>query len=356
MSTKFHPLTIKEVRRETPDTVSLAFDVPEHLKETFRFKQGQYLTFREIINNEDVRRSYSICAGVDDNELRVAIKKVPEGLFSTYANEVLQAGDALEVMPPQGRFYRELDAANEKIYVAFAAGSGITPMLSILKSTMTREPKSQFILFYGNRSFEYIIFREELEELKNLHPTRFSLHHILSRETPSSPIFQGRINGEKCTQYANAFFNPKYVEAFFICGPEEMIFSVKDSLEALGVDKKRILFELFTTPGAKKRIVKKVEESAGFQAEISILQDDMRYDFMVPSDGSTILDAATRAGADLPYACKGGVCSTCRAKVVEGEVEMDVCYGLEEDELAAGYVLTCQAHPKTDKVVVSFDH
>lgn len=355
MATKFYPLTIKEVRRETPDTVSLSFIVPTEAKQYFSFIQGQYLTFRTTLNDEEIRRSYSICSAVGE-ELRVAVKKVYEGRFSTYANEVLKAGDILEAMPPQGRFYRELKPSAKKIYVAFAAGSGITPMLSIIKTTLATEPQSHFILFYGNRSFEYIIFRETLEQLKNLNPTRFSLHHILSRETPASPIFQGRIDGEKCKVYGNAFFEPKEVDTFFICGPEEMIFSVKDALETMGVDKKNILFELFTTPGTKRKASRRVEESTGFQAQISILQDGMRYDFMVPSDGSTILDAATRAGADLPYACKGGVCSTCRAKVVEGAVEMEVCYGLEADEVAAGYVLTCQAHPKTEKVVVSFDH
>lgn len=354
MSVQFHSLKVREVRRETPDTVSVAFDVPASQCPSFLFKQGQYLTLKTMIGGEEVRRSYSICTGVHDQDLRVAVKKVDGGLFSTWANEHLKAGDTLEVMPPQGNFFTELDPANEKLYVAFAAGSGITPVMSILRSTLETEPRSRFVLFYGNRSFDYIIFREQLEELKNRYPERLSVHHVLSRESLGSDLFQGRITGDKCERYGKVFFTPAEVDAFFLCGPEEMVFEVKDTLLRLGANPKSVHFELFnTTSGKAKPAATSVKEA--FEASITVIQDGAEFDFKLPSDGSTLLDAAMRAGADLPFSCKGGVCSTCKAKILEGKVEMNVNYGLEPDEVEAGYVLTCQAHPVSKRVVVSFD-
>jgi ring-1,2-phenylacetyl-CoA epoxidase subunit PaaE len=359
MATHFHNLRVREVRRESPDTVSVSFDVPEDLKETFRFTQGQYLTLRTDIDGEDVRRSYSICTGVHENDLRVAIKKVIGGVFSTYANEVLKAGDELQVMPPEGRFYTELDPNNRNQYVAFAAGSGITPVMSILKTVLVDEPNSQFMLFYGNRGFDHVIFREQLEELKSLYPNRLVVHHVFSREMLGTDMFYGRLSGAKCASYGKLLFDPKEVAAFFLCGPEEMIFEVKDTLEGLDVDPKKIHFELFTTPGQARRKVDPAAvgvEEEGFDAAVTVHQDGMQFDFKMNSQGSSILDAAMRNGADLPFSCKGGVCSTCKAKVLEGEVSMDVNYGLEPDEVAAGFILTCQAHPKSEKLVVSFEH
>ncbi|MFN0013126.1 MAG: 1,2-phenylacetyl-CoA epoxidase subunit PaaE [Saprospiraceae bacterium] len=357
-STKFYPLRVRELRRETADTVSVAFEVPDSLGDLFRFTQGQYLTLRTVIDGVDQRRSYSICSAPHEQDLRVAIKKVPEGIFSTYANERLRVDDELRVMPPQGRFFSELSPHNENLYVAFAAGSGITPVLSILKTVLHEEPGSRFLLFYGNRSFDHIIFREQLEELKNRHPERLAVHHILSRESLGADLFQGRLNGDKCRAYARLLFQPEEVGAFFLCGPEEMVFDIKNVLDQLGVPVGNIHYELFTTPGAAKKV--SVSESVrsvdAFDAAITVHQDGMQFDFQLQSDGSTLLDAAMRAGADLPFSCKGGVCSTCKAKVLEGEVVMELCYGLEPDEIAAGYVLTCQSHPKSRKVVVSFDH
>lgn len=354
--TKFYPLTVRDIHRETPDTVSVAFEVPEHLRDTFRFVQGQHLTLRTTIGGEEVRRAYSICTGTGDDDLRVAIKKVEGGLFGTFANERLQVGDTLESMAPMGHFYTELNPEHRNLYVAFAAGSGITPVMSILKTTLTVEPHSRFILFYGNRSFDHIIFREQLEELKNRFPDRLAVHHVLSRESLGSDLFQGRLDSEKCRAYARLLFRAADVDACFLCGPEEMIFSVKEALENLGADPKKIHFELFTTSTAtKKEAAAKVARQDAFDASITVIQDGAQFDFVLPSDGSTLLDAAMRAGADLPFSCKGGVCSTCRAKILEGEVEMEVNYGLEPDEVAAGYVLTCQSHPKTKRVVVSFD-
>jgi ring-1,2-phenylacetyl-CoA epoxidase subunit PaaE len=354
-NTHFYPLTVHEVRRETVDTVSVAFNVPSEWAEIFAFTQGQYLTLRITINSEDVRRSYSICSAPHENELRVAIKKVEGGVFSTWANTVLKAGDTLEVMPPQGRFFTPLDPGRKGWYAAFASGSGITPIISILKTVLAQEPYSRFTLFYGNRGFDYIIFREELEALKNLYPERLAIHHVLSRESLGSDLFHGRLDGRKCTSFARFFFQPAALDAVFLCGPEEMIFSIKDSLTELGTDPKRIHFELFTTVGSKKKAATPQAETPSFEAEITVIQDGVQFDFLLPSMGSTLLDAAMRAGADLPFSCKGGVCSTCKAKILEGAVNMEINYGLEPDEVASGYVLTCQSHPVSKKVVVTFD-
>lgn len=355
-TTKFYHLRVRDLRRETADTVSVAFEVPEELHDLFHFTQGQYLTLRTVIDGSDQRRSYSICSAPHENDLRVAIKKVPGGVFSTFANERLQVGDELRVMPPQGRFFTELKPENRNLYVAFAAGSGITPILSILKSVLHTEPNSRFLLFYGNRGFDHIIFREQLEELKNRYPDRLAVYHVLSRESLGADLFHGRLDGEKCRAYSRILFRPEEVDACFLCGPEEMIFEVKNVLEEAGMPAGKIHYELFTTPGMTKKAATAGERSADtFDASITVLQDGMQFDFQLQSDGSTLLDAAMRAGADLPFSCKGGVCSTCKAKVLEGEVNMELCYGLEPDEIAAGYVLTCQAHPKSKRVVVSFD-
>ena len=357
-ATKFYPLRVRDLRRETNDTVSVAFEVPEELRPLFQFTQGQYLTLRTVIGDSDQRRSYSICSAPHEGELRVAVKKVDGGLFSTFVNRQLQPGDTLRVMPPQGRFFTPLDPAHRHLYVAFAAGSGITPVISILKSVLHEEPHSRFILFFGNRGFDHIIFREQLDELKNRYPDRLAVHHVLSRESIGSDWFKGRLDGDKCRAYSRILFDAQEVDAFFLCGPEDMIFDVKNALEGLGVAAGKIHYELFTTPGmrqATNRADMPPTESKAFDAAVTVIQDGMQFDFTLLSDGSTLLDAAMRAGADLPFSCKGGVCSTCKARVLEGEVAMEVCYGLEPDEIAAGYVLTCQSHPKSATLVVSFD-
>lgn len=355
-TTKFYTLRVRELLRETPDTVSISFDVPEGLRELFRFRQGQYLTLRTVIDGVDLRRSYSICSAPHEQDLRVAVKKVPGGAFSTFAGERLQPGDELLVMPPQGRFSTELSPENDNLYVAFAAGSGITPVISILKSVLHQEPRSRFILFFGNRSFDQIIFREQLELLKNRYPDRLSVHHVLSRESIGADLFYGRLDGAKCRAYGRFLFRPDEAAAFFLCGPEEMIFDLRDTLNSLGVAPAKIHVELFTTANSpKNRTAETRTGSDTFDASVTVIQDGMQFDFLLPSDGSTLLDAAMRAGADLPFSCKGGVCSTCKAKVLEGDIAMEVCYGLEPDEIEAGYVLTCQSHPKSSKVVVSYD-
>lgn len=356
MSIHFSPLSIKEIRKETADCVSVVFDIPETLKTGFAFKQGQSLTIRATINNEEVRRTYSICSSPLENECRIAVKKVDGGLFSTFANERLKKGDTLDVMQPVGKFYTELDPAQSKQYLAFAAGSGITPVLSLIKTTLATEPLSSFSLVYGNRSRGSIIFFEELEGLKNKYMERFTLLHVLSREKTDSPVSFGRINADKLTDLSK-WVDYFRIDEFFICGPEEMIFTVKDYLTGTGIDKKRIHFELFTSPGQKKSVTHSQQVmDNGPKSQVSIQLDGRSFDFELSlNSDTTILDAALKKGADLPYACKGGMCCTCKAKLLEGEVMMDVHWGLEEEEIEQGYILTCQSHPKTEKIVVDFD-
>ncbi len=355
MAVHFHTLQVKEVRRETPDCVSIAFDIPEEILQQFAFEAGQNITIKKVIDGEEVRRSYSICSAPFENELRVAVKKVEGGKFSGFANDFLKPGDTLDILPPTGKFNTKLDAKNSKQYLAFAAGSGITPVISIIKTTLQTEPASSFTLVFGNRGRHSIIFFEELEALKNKYLQRFNFINILSREKTEAPVNSGRINTEKLTQL-DKLIDYKNTDELFICGPEEMIFSVKNFLENAGIDKKKIHFELFTTPGQKNIVARKATtESAGPSSKITVILDGRSFDFTLGFDSDSILDAALQQGADLPFACKGGVCCTCKAKLLEGEVEMDVNWGLEHEELEQGFILTCQSHPKTEKVIVDFD-
>jgi len=356
MAVHFHTLKVKEVRSETPDCVSVLFDIPDLYKEDFRFEHGQNITIKKEIDGEEVRRSYSICSAPFENELRIAVKKVEAGRFSDFANTTLQAGDELEVLPPTGKFNTALNITNKKQYLAFAAGSGITPVISIIKTTLQAEAASSFTLVFGNRGRHSIIFFEELEGLKNKYLNRFNFINILSRQKTDAPINFGRINNEKLKEL-NKLIDYKNTDEFFICGPEEMIFSVKDFLEGLDIDKKKIHFELFTTPGQKKTVSHKPERTGntGPTSNITVKLDGRSFDFSLGFDSENILDAALKQGADLPFACKGGVCCTCKAKLLEGEVEMEVNWGLEQEEVEQGYILTCQSHPKTEKVVVDFD-
>lgn len=346
------------MRRETGDCVSVSFSVPEELKDLFEYKQGQYITLRTTINGAEVRRSYSVCSSPLDNELRVAVKKVEQGIFSTHANEQLKKGDAIDVMPPMGKFFTELDPSQKKHYTGFVAGSGITPLLSIIKTTLRTEPLSSFTLVYGNRNRHSIIFKEELEALKNLYMDRFRVIYILSREKTDAAINFGRIDADKCNELCNKNLDINKTDAFFLCGPENMIFSVKGQLEKMGVDQKKIHFELFTSASGNKKASTVKQESARdeVKSKVTIKLDGVSFDFDLGFESDAILDAALKHGADLPYACKGGVCCTCRAKLIEGEVDMDVNYGLEQEEIEQGFILTCQAHPRTERVVVDFDN
>ncbi len=358
MSIHFHPLAVKEIRKETNDCVSVLFDIPDGLKKNFAFQQGQSLTMRARINREEVRRTYSLCSSPLEHEWRVAIKKVEGGLFSTYANDVLKKGDVLDVMEPVGRFYSELNPVHRKNYLAFAAGSGITPVISIIKTTLRTEPGSTFTLVYGNRNRASIIFFEELEGLKNMYLERFNFINILSRERTESSVHFGRINTEKLYELAK-LVDYDITDEFFICGPEEMIFCVKDFLQQKGIAEKKIHFELFTSaasPARSKTENKKPKDESGPQSKITVRVDGRSFDFDLSLNSeTTLLDAALKQGADLPYACKGGMCCTCKARLLEGEVEMDVHWGLEHEEIEKGFILTCQSHPKTEKVSVDFD-
>lgn len=356
MALHFHTLRVKDIRQETADCVSVSFVVPEQLKKEFEFTHGQSLTLRKYFHNEEIRRSYSICSSPLDNELRVAIKKAYNGIFSTFANTELKPGDEIEVMPPSGNFFTRLDPGNARNYVAFAAGSGITPVISIIKTTLALEPKSTFTLVYGNRTHASIIFKEELGALKDKYLNRFSLYHVLSRERMEADINYGRINEEKCIQLLKVInFSDK--DEFFICGPEEMIFSVKHFLEGIGVNNRNIHYELFNTPVKQRTALYKPAEvkENDDSSHVTVKLDGRSFDFILDYNSNNILDAALLQGADLPFACKGGVCTTCKARLIEGEIEMEVNYGLEPDEVAAGYILTCQSHPRTKKVTVDFD-
>ncbi|TAL48382.1 MAG: phenylacetate-CoA oxygenase/reductase subunit PaaK [Chitinophagaceae bacterium] len=357
MSIHFHPLRIKEVKKETPECVSVLFEIPEELKNTFQFSQGQSLTMRTFLNNEEVRRTYSICSSPLDDEWRVAIKKQEAGTFSTFANEKLKPGDILEVMEPVGKFYTELDPQQKKNYVAFAAGSGITPVISLIKTTLRTEPFSAFTLVYGNRNKNSIIFKEDLEGLKDKFIDRLCIIHILSRERTETPVNSGKIGLNKLNELSR-LIRYETIDEFFICGPEEMIFSVKEFLEQKNINEKKIHFELFTSAGSRKpafKTTKPVEDSS-LKSKITIKMDGRSIDFDLALDSDVpILDAALKQGADLPFACKGGMCCTCKARLLEGEVEMDVHWGLEHEEIEKGYILTCQSHPKTEKVVIDFD-
>ncbi|WP_026354149.1 1,2-phenylacetyl-CoA epoxidase subunit PaaE [Massilia niastensis] len=353
---KFYPLTVAKVKHETRDAIAVTFEVPPDLKDTFAYRQGQHLTLRAMIEGEDVRRSYSICSAVQDDLLRVAIKRTPGGMFSSWANESLQPGATLDVMPPMGHFNVPLDAASERHYLAFAAGSGITPILSIIKTTLQAEPKSRFTLVYGNRASSTVIFRDELTDLKDQYMDRLRLVYVMSREQQDIELFNGRITEEKCGQFLQRWIDIRDIDVAFICGPEDMMHGVSRSLQAAGLAKEKIRIELFAASIPKhEHKPRQIEAGARHQTEVTVIMDGNAASFTMDKDKESLLDAGLRAGIDMRYSCKGGVCSTCRCKVLEGEVEMDVNYALEDYEVARGFVLSCQSFPVTDKVIVDFD-
>ncbi|NQW43313.1 MAG: phenylacetate-CoA oxygenase/reductase subunit PaaK [Bacteroidetes bacterium] len=360
-SPKFHTLTLKDVRKETSDCISVAFNIPANLSSDYAYLQGQYITMHKQIDGEEVRRSYSVCSSPLDGELRVAIKQVDNGKFSTYANKNFKIGDEIKVMTPMGNFYTDLNAQNKKHYVAFAAGSGITPILSIIKTTLVTEPNSTFTLVYGNKNTGSIMFLEEIEAIKNRHIEHFQVFHILSRESVDVPILNGRINDDKCRELLNKkLLATGSIDEIFICGPEDMIMSVKNTAIAAGIDSKHIHFELFTSPTQAaaqqpKADVGSASNNGQATSKVQVKIDGITYKIDLAYGGDSILDAALKAGADLPFACKGGVCCTCRAKVTSGTVDMDMNFALEDDEVEKGYVLTCQSHPTSVEVFVDFD-
>ena len=352
---KFHRLVINDLRRETADAVSLTFAIPKELSEDYAFAPGQYLTLRTTMDGEEVRRSYSICSSPDDHELRIAVKKVDGGAFSTWALEDLRFGDELDVMTPTGRFGVAHAPDQARIHVGFAAGSGITPIISIIRGILVREPNSRFFLFYGNRTANGVLFREALEELKDRFMGRFSLFHVLSQEEQDLPILYGRLDREKVEVLLRAMVPAAAVDHVFVCGPTAMSEEIEQTCVALGIPADRLHVERFVSGlGGKPRPKPVIAPEAPPKAVATLIVDGKRKDVPV-AEGEAILDAALRAGMDLPYACKGGMCSTCRAKVVEGSAEMELNYSLEKWELDAGFVLTCQAHPTTGRIVVDYD-
>ena len=354
---KFHPLTVARVKHETRDAIAVTFDVPPHLKQAFRYRQGQHLTLRATIGGEDVRRSYSICSAVQDDTLRVAIKRVPGGLFSTWANETLKAGVTLDVMPPEGRFNLPIEPDSRRHYLAFAAGSGITPILSIVKTTLLTEPHSRFTLFYGNRASSSVIFKNELMELKDTYLERLNIVYVMSREQQDIDLFNGRITKEKTQQFLQHWIDIADYDTAFICGPEDMMHGVSEALQEAGMPKPDIKVELFAASIPKHQHKPRALDAQAAQhlTEVTVIQDGNAATFTMEKDKESILDAGLRAGLEMRYSCKGGVCSTCRCKVVDGKVDMDVNYALEDYEIARGFVLSCQSFPATDKVVIDFD-
>ena len=356
---RFHPLVIKSITRETPDCVSLALEVPPELRETFRYQPGQYLTLRREHQGEELRRSYSLCSSPLDDEWRVAIKQVPAGRFSTLAVAGgLRPGDVLEVMPPQGRFTASLHPAQARRYALFAAGSGITPLLSIAKTILLTEPASHVYLVYGNRGRNSILFKEIIEGLKNKFLRRLSVYHVLSREQGESELLFGRIDQAKTTQLLQQVLPAAQLDECFICGPETMILGVQAALTAAGVAPERIHYELFATAARPAAAPAGPAQPAGTddqRSQVSLRLDGRAYQLAMSYYGDTVLDAALAAGIDAPYSCKNGMCSTCRARVSHGTAAMDVNYSLSEREVAQGYVLTCQARPTAAAVTVDFD-
>lgn len=354
MSTpKFHTLKIADVRQEIEDAVSIAFEVPEHLSAEYQFKPGQYLTMRTQINGEEVRRSYSICSSPDENELRVAIKRVKGGLFSNFANESLHIGQSIDVMTPMGNFTTEISQNQAKTYVFFAGGSGITPILSLIKTVLVHEPESFVTLIYGNRKINSIIFKEQIDYLKNVYLTRFNVIHILSEEYLGNDMQYGLMDKAKTDQLNEFFLKQEKIDEAFICGPQPMILAIQEKLLSFGMPEKSVHVELFTSQTPAKTQAPSNEPK--IEANVRIILDGIEMDLNIDSDGESVLDAAYKSGMDVPFACKGGVCCTCKAKVLSGSVKMDVNYALEPDEVENGYILTCQAHPTSEKVVISFD-
>lgn len=356
--TRFHPLRVAEVRRESPDAVSIAFAVPPEASAEFAFTAGQYLTLRTTLGGEELRRTYSICSGAGDGELRVAVKRLDDGVFSRFANESLKAGDVMDVMPPMGRFgLGDRAAAAGRTYVGFAAGSGITPILSIIKTVLKREPESRIVLFYGNRSSASIIFKDALEDLKDRFVERLAVHHVLSREAQEIPLLSGRITGDKVEALLRTVGAVEAVDDVFLCGPLGMIEEVKAALACLGVPEVRIHVEVFTPSGTPARAsgpAPKAGVEAAPGATLTVRIDGLTHEVAMRAD-ETVLEAAVRHGLDLPYSCRGGMCCTCRAKVTDGAGRMDQNFSLERWEQDAGFTLTCQCRPTTPRMAVDYD-
>lgn len=351
----FHPLRVATVTSETRDAVVVSFALSGEQRAQFEFVQGQHLTLRGVIDGEEVRRSYSICSAPHESQLRIAIKRVQDGLFSTWANRELRPGHVIECMVPSGNFQVALEPEGRRHHVAFVAGSGITPVLSILKTTLRVEPYSRFTLVYGNRSSSSVLFKEELEELKNRYLERLNLVFILSREHQDIELFNGRIGHSKCDQLLKYWIQADDIDVAYVCGPQTMMEEVSSSLRAHGVAPDRIKTELFGTAPRATRTLAPGVQAGEMETKVTIVQDGRRREFALARKDKTLLEGALEAGIELPYSCRSGVCSTCRCKMVLGEVEMDVNFALEDYEVARGFILTCQSYPLTAEIALDFD-
>lgn len=358
----FHPLRVRAIQPDTPEAVVVSFDVPEHLQQVFGFTQGQYLTLRADVDGQDLRRSYSICAGVDDGELRVGVRKVKGGQFSNWINQHLKPGDTVRVMAPQGRFFVPIEPEARRHHVGIAGGSGITPILSIMKTVLGREPKSRFTLIYGNRSLASTMFKEEIEDLKNRYMTRLVLHHVFSDEHTESRLSHGLMNRDKLAEFlASGVLPAQGIDQVYVCGPFQMNDEAEAALLAAGVPEERIHIERFGIagqPGAQAPVGAVLHEAKPGDAEsarVVLVRDGLQREIQFRREQPSILDAAAAGGIELPFSCTSGVCGTCRCKVMEGEVRMERNFALDKAEVAAGFVLACQAHPLTERVVLSFD-
>ncbi|SDR66118.1 ring-1,2-phenylacetyl-CoA epoxidase subunit PaaE [Formosa sp. Hel1_31_208] len=354
---EFHNLKVADIYKETEDTSVVTFEVPSELKEVYEFRQGQHLTLKADINGEDVRRSYSLCSSPIEHEWKVAVKLIPGGKFSTFINEELKTGDHLEVMVPSGTFGVPVKPEEHKNYLFFAAGSGITPVLSMIKTHLKVEPNSTCKLFYVNKTAKSIIFKEELEQLRNAFFGRLEIYYFLTKERRDIELFNGRFDDDKMQVLTKTFIDIPDTSEVFLCGPEKMVNYVSEYLINKGLPKELVHFELFVS-GLSEEDIKRAERLAQQNVdgvEITIVDGGKEFEFTMTKDYDNILDAALNAGADLPFACKGGVCSTCKCKVIEGSVEMKINYALDEKEVSQQLVLSCQAVPTAEKVVVDFD-
>ena len=359
MTPLFHTLTVRAVEPDTPEAVVVSFDVPEALRGVFGFTQGQYLTLRKQIDGRELRRSYSICAGVDDGELRVGVRRVRGGVFSHWINERLQPGDRIDVMAPQGRFFVPIVAAAARHHLGIAGGSGITPILSIAKTVLAREPRSRFTLIYGNRSLASTMFKEAIEDLKNRYLARMVLHHVFSEEQTDAPLHRGVMDRAKIEAFLQTLIPPAGIDHAYVCGPYQMNDEAEAALRGAGVAPERIHIERFgvalPAQGSVPAVLHAADPADAELARIVIVRDGLRREIEFRRDQPSILDCASAAGLEVPYSCTSGVCGTCRAKVIEGKVRMERNFALDRREVDAGFVLTCQAHPLTDRVVLSFD-
>lgn len=359
MSAIFHPLRVRSVSADTAEAVVVSFDVPPPLREVFGFTQGQYLTLRKTIDGQDLRRSYSICAGVDDADLRVGVRKVRGGVFSNWINEALRPGDTLDVMAPQGRFFVPIEPGAQRHHLGIAGGSGVTPILSIMKTVLAREPGSCFTLIYANRTLASTMFKEEIDDLKNRYMARLAVHHIFSDEASDLALASGIADRAKIGDFLRSLLPAETIAHTYICGPFQMNDEAQAALLEAGVAPERIHTERFGVASAAGEPVGAVVHAAqpgdAERSRIVIVRDGVAREIVFTKDQPSILDAASAAGLEVPFSCTSGVCGTCRARLVEGEVRMDRNFALDAREVAAGFVLTCQAHPLTERVVLSFD-